>query len=350
MTRASPNRDSPTRVAIITIATSLIACTPHPRLVAVADSSGVAIIYDEQLVPLDTVELDTARTGTTRDLLFTGDGASLLSVGSDADGGVLRRTGRLAPGISSTTHLSEDPTRIIPFPDGRRILVLGALGETDGLVGVARVIDAESISELGTALTACPGAAVDAAVHEDGAKAFVVCEDDSISEIDAMINRVIRNTPISNNRECGVAGVALSPSGSLLLVPCARSGWMLSVDRVFLTPLDSVQVGPGARSLVVLRGTREVLVAFPGEIVFVELDRLRVHRRVQFATGILQVVSGADSRSIAILGVTDGHARILRVDRESGAILREQAAPRKATSVAIWPGREFPVMSWEVWE
>ncbi len=348
MTRACPNRVSRTRVAIAAIATSLLACTPHPRLVAVADSAGVAVIYDEQLVPLDTVELDSAREAATGDVLFTGDGVSLLSVGTDAHGGGLRRSGRLARGILQTTHLSEAAHRIVPFSDGRRILVLGALSGGDALVGTARVIDVDSFGELSLPITACSGAAVDAAVHRDGAKAFVVCEDDSISEIDAILNQVVRNTSLSLDRDCGVAGAALSPSGSLLLVPCARSGWMLYIDRVSLTPLDSVQVGPGAHSVVVLPGTREAIVAFSREIVFVDLGSLRVRRRAQFATEIHQVESGADGRSIAILGTADGHARILLVDRASGALVREAAAPPRATSVAVWPGREFPVMIWQV--
>lgn len=356
MTRIDGGRSNAPLAATAAILLALAGCTPSPRLVAVATERSV-IIYDADLQPRDTLNLQQIIDGelAPRGILFGGDGASIILVLDGARAGALAQIawfdGTLVRQIPLT---DEHPDRIVPFADGYRYLTVGRAPESsaDSVRGVASLVTLSVRTDTRVRLRVCAGHPIDAAVHSDGKRAYVVCQGDVVAELDTELDRLVRSTHFTDGTPgaevCGAGDIALSANETLLLIPCRRSGRLLYLDRVTLAPLDSVAIGLESRHLVVApRLASAWLISEQRKLLQVDLRLRLADTRATLPGPVLALVPSADGRWL-FGAVGNGAAGVVKLDPVTGFALVVAAGTSGIGAIAVWPGVEAPVMSWLV--
>ncbi|HWP37040.1 MAG TPA: hypothetical protein VNL18_05735, partial [Gemmatimonadales bacterium] len=270
-------------------------------------------------------------------LLFAADGASLYAAVSPAPGStVLARFGRnSAAALLGKRALFGAVRRLVATPDGQTLLL--ALGDRVGL-GIA---DAGTL-DVERPLAGCD--ARDVVLTRGGERAYVLCADDLIAEVDPALRLVVKNVELSaTSGRCGTAAGALSANQTVLFVACSASARLLYLDRVTLMPFDSVDIGAGAARLALSPDGRHAVVASPsGGIVEVVDVRARTVRHRLPLPEALDIAVSADGHAFVV-----GAERLWEVDVGAGLMAREVALGAPAAAVVVWPGPREPRMRWD---
>jgi hypothetical protein len=289
--------------------------------------------FDGDLRPIGRARLPASPA----QLLFAADGASLYAgVSPTAGSTVLVRFGRNSgAAVVGERALFGAVRRLVATPDGKTLLL--ALGGGVGLgIAAAGTLDTER------PLAGCD--AQDVVLAAGGERAYVLCADDLIAEVDPALRLVVKNARLSpGSGRCGASAGALSVNGTVLFVACSASARLLYLDRVTLAPLDSVAVGAGAGRLALSADGRHGLLASrgAGTVEIVDL-RARVVRHRLHLPEATDIAVAADGRAFVV-----GAERLWEVDVGAGRSVREVALDAPAAAVAVWPGPREPRMRWD---
>jgi len=278
-------------------------------------------------------------------LQSTGDGAGIL-IGAEAGAqsgaiGWLRR----ADGAELVQRQLGGPVRALSLDrEGRRVFVLIA-GDRGGLT----VLRADRLTEE-RVIPICPEP-VSLSFTREGDRAYVICRPGTAAEVDARLLIVVRRRELGGDsgQACGAGRAALSANGTLLFVPCARTGQLLYVDRATFKPWDSVSVGVGAAATAVTSGAVAVTVLPDSDrVVLVNLRSKALVARVATPSNPVDVALSAGGGVAFVVTAGRGGAwgTLLQIDTRTGAELRRAGLGPGARAVYVWPGQRDPRMSW----
>jgi hypothetical protein len=307
------------------------------------DGAATILLYTADLSRADTISLQAAidSSETVRDVAFAPDGASLwVTVTSDSAAALIRvrrQDGRAVERIP----LAGVPTVVMVLPDARAVLVAGA-GEPRGAVHFLPTTPADDPVRLAV----CDGEVRDVVLLDELNRLYAICEGDAVAEVDTELRIVIRTVPLAAEAETGTCGAGAggrSANGTVIFVLCEATGRLLYLDRVRLSPLDSVELGAGARGMVQTPGWREAFVVRPaeGSLLIVDLGRRHVRAEVAMPSPTIPTVSG-DGR----WAYWAGEGALFRLDVGSAVVETTVEVPDWAAGVAVWPGYRSPVMRW----
>ena len=322
----------------------LAACSPAPRWVAVAgDGAATILLFSADLSHADTISLQSAldTTETVRDVAFAPDGASLwVTVASDSAGALLRvrrEDGRAVERLP----LAGVPTVVSVLPDARAVLAAVA-GEPRGAVHFLPTTSADDPVRLAV----CGGEVRDVVPLDALNRLYVICEGDTVAEVDTELRITIRTVPLAADAETGTCGAGAggrSANGTVIFVLCEATGRLLYLDRVRLSPLDSVELGVGVSGMVQTPGWSEAFTVRPagGRLLVVDLGRRRVRAEVEMPHPTLPSASGDGRWAYGV-----GNGALFRLDVGRAAVDTTVEVPDWAARVAVWPGYRSPVMRW----
>lgn len=275
----------------------------------------------------------------------TGDGAGIL-VGAEAGAesgavGWIRR----ADGAELVQRPLGGPVRRVALDrEGRRVFALVA-----GARGGLAVLRADGLTEE-RVIPVCPEP-VSLSFTREGDRAYVICRPGTVAEVDARLLILVRTGAVAGDSGalCGAGRGALSANGTLLFVPCARTGQLLYVDRATLRPWDSVSVGVGAAVTAVTPGAVAVTVVPDSDrVALVDLRSKALLARISTPPNPVDVALNATGRVAFV--VTAGRAgtwgTLLAVDTQTGAELKRAGLGPGARAVYAWPGQRSPRMYW----
>jgi len=297
-------------------------------------------VFNSGLTHADTIEVSTPPTV----LKFGSDGNSLYLASHVDDGTDLARVGRVTGTILQQQRFQGDSiTGLWMLSDGRTIVA--------STPKALRFIPAD-LSDVGKRIEICDDP-VTAFTPADGPeRAYAVCGEATLVEVDSRFEMAVRSAFVlvdSTGRErCGTAGVAASPSGSVVYVLC-REGSLLYIDRLTLRPFGVAEVGGGARSLAVSPGGRTAVITRPDadELVVIGVRqrevRFRIHVRSAWAVAV-----GTDGQTAYVTThERQGVSRLLRVDLEEAIVSADTETLMGPTGVTIWPDGKSPRMWWD---
>ncbi len=297
-------------------------------------------LFDGDLRPIGAWRLDAQPEA----LESTGDGLGIL-IGSDAGAQAgtvtwLRRT----DGTTVLRHELGGPVRGLWLDRaGRRVVVLAG-----GAAGGIRMLDADRLTET-QAVPVCwePVSLVSA---PDGDRVYVTCRPGAVVEVDPNLHIVVRTAWVGadSGRACGAGRGDLSANGTLLYVPCARTGRLLYLDRATLTPWDSVSVGAGARVTAVTPSAVAVTLLPDSDRVALVNLRSKTPVAAFAVSHPMDVALSADGRlAFVVAAGRDGvEGVLLTIDTQTGAELRRGVFVPGARAVYVWPGRRESRMFW----
>lgn len=320
---------------------ALVSCSPEPRWIAVAGGGPGLALFDGHLQSRGTLPVAPQASA----LEGTADGSSIvLGAESGAESGVvtwLRRT----DGAAILRREFGGPIRGVALDrEGRRVFVLSA-----GAAGGLTILRADRLTEE-RAIPVCPEP-VSLAFAPDGDRVYVTCRPGAVVEVDPKLQIVLRTALVGadSGRACGAGRSALSTNGTLLYVPCARTGQLLYLDRATLKPWDSVSVGVGAAVAVVTPGAVAVtLLPDSDRVVLVNLRSKALVATVATGPNPVDVALSASGRlALVVTAGRDGAAgALLEMDTQTGATRRRAALAPGARTVYVWPGRRDSRLYW----
>ncbi len=350
MTRTTPERSNPSALAITATALILAACTPTTRVVAVAGDRTVTFL-DRNLQPRSSLhaEVPALPDAAVVDLRVSGDGTHLTLLLHEKTGGWLVQARRTDAAPMRRISLGDtDPERLLPFRDGIRFVTLSTRVTAESISAVAHLVSLSRRSAAARAFEVCAGRAAAGIVYEETDRVFVICDDDHITEIDATLQRIVRRVRIEEADDassCRPRGAALTGGSGALLLSCRMRAQLVLVDRVTLTPFDSISLPTPGDLIVALTG-HEVLVTHEnGTVTTVDLRRRRALETVTLGGVLRQLVPGSE-RSVAfgLLQVESDRTMVARL--VEGAVEARQPAPRGTRALAVWPSILPPVPVW----
>jgi DNA-binding beta-propeller fold protein YncE len=346
------------RKALCAVAVILAACSPPTRWVAVAGGDGTILLFNGDLVRADTLR---PRVGGEEPesialISFGLDGTSLYSVGTRGSITLLRKQDGYP--LEHTNELGNGPANsLITLPNARTLMA--TTPSRGGSAGTLSFLDARTLRRE-TTLQPCPDYAQGIAILRDLNRAYTRCMGNrtEVADIDLDLRRVITTEPVrradssgSSDRSCGTGGIALSRTGTVLLVPCSSSGMLLYIDRLKLSPFDSVAVGPGAYRVAASPTESKAIVTYPDSrrVAFVDLRNRRVTTEITAPGTPVDVAIGGDGRRAYILtsGTQQTAGDLMLLDMDSERVVSEVAVPPGSRSLSLWPGRWSPVMRWD---
>jgi DNA-binding beta-propeller fold protein YncE len=337
------------------VASAVAACAPPPRLIAVAGEESV-LVYHADLTPHSTIPLHAAGSEHFRptSLLFSGDGTSLLIALETDTGGVLIQLGRFqGAGFRRVTLHGERPHHLIPFPGGKRFLTVGTEpSDSNGSPhGVASIITLTHKTSDRVRLDVCRGRPMGAVIHRDAEKVYIVCDTDSVAEVDATLERVVRLSTLGDEvgsaSSCAPAGAALSHNGTVLFVPCRESGWLLYLDRVTLVPFDSVEIGPEALNVTVAPRLQGAVVPVgSGDVLIIDTARRQVAATLHLDAPSRDLAVSADGKWLYTLEGDGGRETVARLAPITARLAATVRVPVQSAALAVWPGVEASVLTW----
>ena len=316
------------------------------------DGAATILLYAADLSRADTISLQAVidASETVRDVAFAPDGASLwVTVASDSAAALLRvrrQDGRAVERLP----LAGVPVVVRILSDARAVLVAGVpagerqneSGEPRGIVHFIPTTRADEPVRLAV----CDGEVRDVVPLDALHRLYVICEGDAVAEVDTELRIVIRTVslaPETGTGACGAGAGGRSANGTVILVLCERTGRLLYLDRVRLSPLDSVELGAGARGMVQTPGWREAFVAQPaeGSLLIVDLGRRQVRAEVAMPSPAIPTVSSDGRWAYGV-----GEGALFRLDVGRAVVETTVEVPDWAGRVAVWPGYRSPVMRW----
>lgn len=303
------------------------------------DSVRSVLVFGPELAPRDTVELgeDAADAGSMSDIQASPGGGGVYVLITHANASSVVEI-PLAGGDAAAVTDAVPPraSRLTITPRARQLLVLaeGALHFTD-----------PRRRELDRTVRVCESAAVGAAVLRHADRAYVTCGEGSVAEINLRLRRPIRSSPLG---ACGPGTPALSLNETVLFVPCAETGALLYLDRMTLTPIDTVAVAPGIRDVMLSRKlNRAVVTGAVGIVALVEV-RSRAVRFLEISGPLLDAALSGDGRSAYLLvsGNMPAGRSLQELDLATATQVASRPVPEWASGIATWPGERTPVMWW----
>ncbi len=336
------------------VAVTVAACSPAPRWVVVTGDSTLTL-----LAP-DLAEIDTRALGlqagsgqTVTDARVASDGLSIYVALRSHTGGSVVRTRRTDARALATREISRGaPTALVLSPGTQAVLVAVA-GHAEP-AGELHLLAANRLRTI-TQLPVCAGAVRGIAVFDAREKAYVLCAEEAVTEVDLELGLRVRTAslPVPTGTEpgagCDPRGIALSVNGTILLVACGGSGQLLYLDRVSFALLGSLHVGTEVRHLAILPTGKRALTIHErrNELVLVDLLRRRIATRVALPSPPRDVAVSGDGRWAYVL--LEGRAQpsaVLKVDLDDGDIVARAYVPHGSRTVAVWPTEHSPVMRW----
>lgn len=276
---------------------------------------------------------------------FALDGATLyLALHTDGGAAVLR-VGRVTGKVLGRQSLPESSlTSLWPLRDGHTLVASGTT--------TLRFLPAD-LSNTGRQITVCDEPITGVSAFGARDRAYAVCGESTIIEIDRKLEIVVRSASLTladsaDGASCGTGGVATSPSGSIVYVLCRRTGMLLYIDRLTLTPFDSVNLGGSGHEMVLVPGGRRAVVTRPNanELVVVDLHGREVESRVHLEAP-WSAAAGADGHHAYVTTrPIRGPGQLLRINLENSTVTGTTQALRGALGITVWPNTESPRMRW----
>ncbi len=287
---------------------------------------------------------------------FGRDGASLYLVSAAGNLSSLRRLDGYV--LGQTAELANELVNSLTvLPDSRTLIATAA--SADGDRGALTFLDATTLhSEV--VLHPCLGHPEGLVILRDLNRAYTRCvgNGEELADIDLDLRRVIETAPLQSGDQarladppCGAGGIALSRTGTVLLVPCSVSGMLLYLDRLELVPFDSVTVGTGVHHVAASPTESKAVVTYPQSrrVAFVDLRSRRVTTEIPVPGRPIQVAIGGDGKRAYVLTVgapTD--PEILTVlDMHGEQTVAQASVPSGSRTLSLWPGLWSPVMRWD---
>jgi len=227
------------------------------------------------------------------------------------------------------------------LPDARAVLAAVA-GEPRGVVHFIPTTSADDPVRLAV----CGGDVRDVVPLDALNRLYVICEGDTVAEVDTELRITIRTVPLAADAETGTCGAGAggrSANGTVIFVLCEATGRLLYLDRVRLSPLGSVELGAGVRGMVQTPGWSEALIVRPAgdRLLVVDLGRRRVRAEIEMPHPTLPSASGDGRWAYGV-----GKGALFRLDVGRAAVETTVEVPDWAARVAVWPGYRSPVMRW----
>lgn len=315
-------------------------------------ADGTAVIYDADLARIDAHDLGATLGGSQpAGSWLAYDGTSILAAQATGPGGTIARA-RLADGalLERIDFYRGRPVRVYPVFDGESVYALTNDPTEAG--------DRGSLHFLGYDLAArsdpvalCDASALGLAATRAAEDLFVLCDGDTLVEVDRKLRTRIRVAPVaadSSDTACNATDLAMSSTGTVLFVLCGGTGTLRYLDHLTLEPIDSVRVGTGARRLVRAPDGQHVAVLRPDEIVLVDVRRRRITGTVATSQPPTDAAVNSDSHSVFVTtGSADGPGTLFEIAFATGEILADAPTVTAPISVSVWPGDESPVMRWQ---
>ena len=325
-----------------------VSCSPTPQWTAVVGESGTRIyIYDHQLNLTDTLQLEPGGEPLAK-ADFQADGASLLGF----RGRELLRIRRTDGTIVDRKELGFTIEDAIPLGDSRTILVTGT-DETRNRGVVQMLSHLPMVERKSLAVCAHP---VTAMLGRSTRRVFVVCEADTVTDIDTDLGIVTNSVQLSHTPPdstgfpvCGAADGALSPNETLIYVLCSGSSELLYIDRVTLGTLARVPVSPATDLLALNPSGRKAVLAGRNRpsLEILDLSRREITQRIDIEAPPADLAFG--TRPDILYVVTRdpaGGGRLLSIDLARSAIDATVKTPALPLSISVWPGRWIPLIAW----
>ena len=336
---------------VIVALLSTTACAPEPRWLAVGGSTSVDVLAPDggasTLTSIDGAAIGTR--GRISAIEFGPDGSSIYLGITHSTGSALAWVNR-ATGVSlERLQLPRDSLTTLRLLKDGRSLAATTVSRGDASVSALHIIPTD-LATLGARISLCSGVAVGLATQGVRDRMYAVCRGDELVEIDHKLGvrvRSVQLSPPAGRVPCEAADLHTSANGSVVFVLCAGSGTLLYLDRVRLTPYDSLAVGTGGARLARTPEGRYVAITRPSasELVIVDVRRRRIVHRLPIA-GASDVTIGIDGRSAFVTAATATQRTLYRVTLTTGAVVSQQLTISDARRVAVWPGPKSPKMRW----
>jgi hypothetical protein len=298
-------------------------------------------LFDDALRPAGRLTVPVEPTV----LESTGDGMSLLVGGAFKDNvGLLLWLDR-ANGAQVLAAPLRGPARaVVMHNDGNTVFVLTA-GSPGGL-SIVRTATLEERRWIGVCDD--PQSLV---FTREGDQGYATCAPGRVAEIDPKLEFLVRTAFIGadSGRACGAGRSALSPNGTLLLIPCAVTGRLLYVDRVTLQPWDSADVGPGISAVAATPGgVAVVLQPDSDRVLLVDLGHHASLATIATPPAPVDVALSARGRTAFVVcaGRAGGPGALLELDTHDGAVRANALLPPGARALYVWPGRRNSRLRW----
>lgn len=339
------------------VAVILAACSPPTRWIAVGGDDGTIALFSGDLLDADTLH-QQGGLGQPEPIALTSfgrDGTSLYLVGVAGSLSLLRKLDGYR--LEYTSGLAEElPNSLIVLPDSRTLIA--TTNSANGRAGTLSFLDASTLQRDET-LQPCPGYPEGIAILRDLNRAYTRCMGGSaaVADIDLDLRRVITTASVYHtesselsNQSCGAGGIALSRTGTVLLVPCSSSGMLLYVDRLELVLFDSVTVGSGAYDVAASPTESKAIVTYPDSrrVAFVDLRNRRVTTEVRTPGRPIHVAIAGDGKRGYVL-TSESHetpGTLMLLDMDNERVVSEALVPPGSQSISLWPGQWSPVMVW----
>jgi hypothetical protein len=254
--------------------------------------------------------------------------------------------------LASLTFPAESIAVIRLLPDARALALalVARTGERDMAAATLRLVPTD-LRAAGEPIPLCQEAVLGLAHYGVRDRIYAVCRGDEIVEVDRELAVRVRSVRLTRDSttgaSCGVSDIGTSPNGTLIYVLCANSGTLLYLDRVQLTPFDSVAVGPGGRRFDRTPDGHFGIVTRPavGQVIIVDL-RGRASVSQIALEGAREIGIGSDGRTAFIAATTPTTGRLVRVNLTDGRIVAAVAIPPGDPHVTVWPSYKSPRMRW----
>jgi len=307
----------------------------------------VVLILDTRLEHSDTIRVNgmTSSQEHASAVQFGLDGATLyLALHGGGDATVLR-VARVTGNVLGRQSLPEDSlTGLWPLRDGHTLVASGTT--------TLRFLPAD-LSNTGHRIAVCDEPITGVTAFGVRDRAYAVCGESTLVEIDRKLEIVVRSASLlpvdsSDGASCGAGGVATSRSGSIVYVLCRQTGMLLYIDRLTLTPFDSVDVGASGHDMVLVPGGRRAVITRPSanELVVVDLHDREVESRVHLEAPWSAAVGADGHHAYVTTRATQGPGLLLRVNLESSTVTGTTQALQGAFGITLWPSTASPRMRW----
>jgi hypothetical protein len=246
--------------------------------------------------------------------------------------------------------LQDSLTLLRLLPDARSLAITTVPAASSVASESALHIVPTDLSAPGTRIPLCGGAVVGLATYGVRDRMYALCRGDELAEIDRKLGvrvRSIRLSPAPSAPACDAADVHTSSNGSVVFVLCAGTGALLYLDRVQLTPFDSLFVGVGAQQLARTPSGRYAAITRPrdNELVIVDVRQRHIMHRLP-VDGVSHVAIGIDGRVAFVTATTAMESLLYRVTLATGEVQQRQLTVRVPQGVVVWPGPKSPKMRW----
>lgn len=312
--------------------------------------------HDATLIVADTHERQDALDGTVpAGAWFAYDGTTIFSASRRGFGGSITRARTVDDALLDRMDFYRGrPEHVYPVFDGTSVYVVTNQPTDVGTRSTMHFLGF-NLTALTDPVPLCDSAALGLATTKLAEDLFVLCQGDTLVELDRTLRTRVRVADVasgdSTGTSCGAADISMSSTGTVLFVLCSASGTLLYLDHLTLEPIRSLPVGAGGARMARAPNGQYVIVIRPEarEVVVLDVRRRVVTGRATTSQPPRAVAADSDSRSAFVAtGIEGAAGTLLKIDLASGTVRAEAPTAAMPISVSVWPGEESPVMRWEV--